>query len=157
MLPPVIRSRSLRLSGMASTRTRTSPGPGSGTATVSSCSTSSGLPYWCTRHARIVVSMASLLLEPEVLDVRAELRPHRGRVDPELLGGVAVDAVLPGWVVIDERTHAIGTLAGHRQVERGIDGLDLGELVGDEVREVHVVEDRVRVAPRLADLDAAQE
>src|SRR5688572_24837138 len=44
MLPPLMRSRSLRLRGIACTRTRTSPASGSGTSTVSSCSTSSGGP-----------------------------------------------------------------------------------------------------------------
>src|SRR3954469_20951152 len=53
MLPPLIRSRSLRLSGMASTRTRTSPASGSGLSTVSNRSTSRGSPYSCTRQARI--------------------------------------------------------------------------------------------------------
>jgi hypothetical protein len=58
MFPPVIRSRSLRFSGIACTRTRTSPASGSGTGTVSSRSTSVGRgPYSWVRHARIVVSL----------------------------------------------------------------------------------------------------
>ena len=54
MLPPLMRSRSLRLSGIACTRTRTSPASGSGTGTSSSRSTSVGRsPYVCVRHACI--------------------------------------------------------------------------------------------------------
>src|SRR3954467_12653169 len=54
MLPPLIRSRSLRLSGTACTRTRTSPASGSGTGTVSRRSTAVGRgPYSWVRHARI--------------------------------------------------------------------------------------------------------
>src|SRR5207248_176775 len=54
MFPPVMRSRSLRFSGMAWTRTRTSPASGTGMATVSSWSASRGGPYSWVRHARIV-------------------------------------------------------------------------------------------------------
>ena len=54
MLPPVMRSRSLRLNGIACTRTRSSPASGSGMGTVSSLSTSVGRPYSCVRQARIV-------------------------------------------------------------------------------------------------------
>src|SRR5690348_14645682 len=54
MLPPVIRSRSFRLSGIACTRIRTSPACGVGIGTVSSFNTSVGRgPYWCVRHARM--------------------------------------------------------------------------------------------------------
>src|SRR4051812_22832092 len=54
MLPPLIRSRSLRLSGTACTRTRTSPASGAGTGTVSRRSTAVGRgPYSWVRHARI--------------------------------------------------------------------------------------------------------
>ena len=58
MLPPVIRSRSLRLSGIASTLMRSSPGPGSGMGTTSSLSASSGCPYSWVRQARISPAVA---------------------------------------------------------------------------------------------------
>ena len=45
MLPPVMRSRSFRLSGIAWTRTSSSPGPGDGIGTSSSFSASRGGPY----------------------------------------------------------------------------------------------------------------
>jgi hypothetical protein len=54
MLPPVIRSRSFKLNGIACTLTRNLPASGSGTGTVSSRRTSVGRPYSCVRQARIV-------------------------------------------------------------------------------------------------------
>src|SRR4051812_19236148 len=53
MLPPVMRSRSLRFSGIAWTRTSSSPASGVGTSTVSRHNTSRGAPYSWVRHARI--------------------------------------------------------------------------------------------------------
>jgi len=50
MLPPVMRSRSFRLSGIACARTLTSPSPGSGISTRSSFNAVSGAPYsWFAR------------------------------------------------------------------------------------------------------------
>ncbi len=54
MLPPVIRSRSLRLSGIPATRTRTSPASGTGVVTTSRRNTSRGGPYSWTRQACMV-------------------------------------------------------------------------------------------------------
>ena len=65
MLPPVMRSRSFRFSGIACTRTRTSPASGLGIGTSSSTSAVRGGPYSCVRHARIVWSLSTSLTLPQ--------------------------------------------------------------------------------------------
>src|ERR1700722_9800908 len=149
MLTPVTRSRSLRLSGMACTRTRTSPGPGSGTSTSSRRSTSVGWPCSCMRQARMVVAVMVFAylfgFEVEVLDVRRELATHLVWINAVLFRFVGVDPVDPLRMFGDLLAHARRPRLAHRQVEGVVDLLDLDELVGDEVREEHVVEHRIRI------------
>src|SRR5580693_9093115 len=140
MFPPVIRSRSLRLSGMACARTLTSPASGAGTGTVSSRSTSTGAPYSCVRHARMVAGAGSMVFtsgssgrlfgrEVEVVDVLAELRPDAFGHHHELMGRIPVDSVLARRVVGNEGLHWLRRTFAHGDIEGVVDGDDRGELV----------------------------
>lgn len=61
-------------------------------------------------------------------------------IDSVFVWRITMDSVFILRIVRDEGFHAICGFAGHGQVKGVVDLFDDGELIGDEVLEIHVVE-----------------
>src|SRR6202166_3156800 len=163
MFPPVIRSRSLRLRGIAWTLIRNSPGPGSGIDTSSSVSTSNGCPYVCVRHARITPSRPAICLsvsllathrywivlllrtlrdglvwDVEELLVRARSLAQRTGIEACVGEGVAVPAVLLLRILGEEPVHGAVSLGREVDPEAVVNRVHHGHRIGQELPKEHV-------------------
>src|SRR6478735_6892254 len=145
MFPPVMRSRSLRLRGIPSTRTSSSPASGTGTGTSSSWSTSSGSPYSWTRHALMVSPSDSLIdRSPSVVPGLGPGGSRAPRGTPYAVDQT-VDGVLEqvGQVRAGEERQHVVVLGPVGLVERGQRSVDGGRLGAGpvETRRPALIED----------------